>query len=95
MTPLRQRFLEDMQIRNYSPKTIKTTISHVAAFAAFCGKSPEHLGPEDIRRWQIHLISRKLKLVQVQSGRVCVEILLPRDAATRVERRDDPLRQAA
>ena len=58
MTPLRQRFLEDMQIRNYSPKTIKTYISHVAAFAAFCGKSPEHLGPEDIRRWQIHLISQ-------------------------------------
>ena len=58
MTPLRQRFLEDMQIRNYSTKTIKTYISHVAAFAAFCGKSPEHLGPEDIRRWQIHLISQ-------------------------------------
>ena len=38
---------------------LKTYISHVAAFAAFCGKSPEQLGPEDIRRWQLELISRK------------------------------------
>ena len=59
MTPLRQRFLEDLQIRNYSPRTIKTYISHVAAFAAFCGRSPEHLGPEDIRRWQVYLVGLK------------------------------------
>lgn len=59
MTPLRQRFSEDLQIRNYSPKTIKTYVSHVAAFAAFCHKSPEHLGTEDIRRWQIHLVAQK------------------------------------
>ena len=59
MTPLRQRFLDEMQIRNYSPKTIKAYISHVATFAAFCGRSPELLGAEDIRRWQMHLVAQK------------------------------------
>ena len=83
MTPLRQRFLEDMQIRNYSPKTIKTTISHVAAFAAFYGKSPEHLGPEDIRRWQIHLISQNQSWSKFNQA-VCAlkffyRVTLPRD----------------
>jgi site-specific recombinase XerD len=59
MTPLRQRFIEDMQIRNLSPKTIKTYTSHVVTFAAFHGKSPEHLGPEEIRRWQVDLVQRR------------------------------------
>ncbi len=39
MTPLRQRFIEDLQLRNLSPKTIKTYTSHIANFANFAGKS--------------------------------------------------------
>ena len=59
MTPLRQRFSDDMLIRNDSPKTIKTTISHVAGFAAFCRKSPDLLGPEEVRRWQVSLVAQR------------------------------------
>lgn len=55
MTPLRQRMIEDLQLRNRSPRTIETYISHVARFAKFHGRSPELLGPEDVRSYQVHL----------------------------------------
>ncbi len=59
MTALRQRMIEDLRVRNYSPRTIQTYLFHVAQFARYCGKSPELLGPEEIRRFQIHLIDEK------------------------------------
>jgi integrase/recombinase XerD len=55
MTPLRQRMTEDLQLRNRSPRTIETYISHVARFAKFHGRSPDLLGPEDVRVYQVHL----------------------------------------
>ena len=59
MTPLRQRMIEDMRIRNYSPKTIKDYVHHVAAFARHFGKSPDRLGPAHIHGYQVHLIDEK------------------------------------
>src|SRR4249919_4333504 len=59
MTPLRQRMLEDMQIRNYSPHTIDGYLRYVAQFAKHFGISPDRLGPEDIRTYQLHLLHRQ------------------------------------
>ena len=56
MTILRQRMIDDLKLRNYSPRTIETYISLVARFAAFHRRSPELLGPEDVRRYQLHLL---------------------------------------
>ena len=60
MTPLRQRFVEDLRIRNRSPRTIERYVSLVARFAAHFGRSPELLGPEEFRSYQLHLIGRKV-----------------------------------
>jgi len=59
MTALRQRMLEDLQIRNYAPTTIAAYIRSVAEFAGHFGKSPELPGPEQIRLFQLHLIQVK------------------------------------
>ena len=45
MTPLRQRMLEDMQIRNYSPHTIDGYLRYAAQFAKHFHTSPDRFGP--------------------------------------------------
>ena len=59
MTPLRIRMLEDMQVRNLSEHTQHSYLLQVAVFARHFEKSPELLGPEDIRSYQLYLINEK------------------------------------
>jgi integrase/recombinase XerD len=56
MTPLRQRMIDDLKIRNCSPRTIECYISMVARFAQFHRRSPELLGAEEVRAYQKHLV---------------------------------------
>ena len=56
MTPLRQRYLDDLRLRNYAPRTVDTYVRAVARFARHFGRSPERLGPEDVRAYQLHLL---------------------------------------
>jgi integrase/recombinase XerD len=58
-TPLGKRMLEDMQRRNLAKRTQETYIQQVALFARHFRKSPEALGPEDIRTYQLYLINEK------------------------------------
>lgn len=59
MTPLRQRMIEDMQVRNLSPRTQETYLLQVSLFARHFGRSPDQLGPEQIRAYQLHLTNQK------------------------------------
>jgi integrase/recombinase XerD len=61
ISPLRQRMIDDMTIRNMSPNTKNIYISAVARFSAYHRRSPDQLGLEDIRDYHLHLVSRKLK----------------------------------
>ena len=71
MTPLRKRMLEDLQIRNYSPNTVAAYIRRVAEFAKHFGKSPELLGPEEIREYQLYLIKEKPVSLSAYIQTVC------------------------
>jgi len=59
MTELRKRMLEDLQLRNYSTASQRSYIDAVARFARYFNKSPEKLGPEEIRAYQLHLLNEK------------------------------------
>jgi integrase/recombinase XerD len=61
ISPLRQRMIDDMKIRNMSPNTQYIYISAVARFSAYHRRSPDKLGLEEIRDYHLHLVSRKLK----------------------------------
>ena len=61
ISPLRQRMIDDMTIRNMSPNTKNIYISAVARFSAYHRRSPDQLGLEDIRDYHLHLVSRNLK----------------------------------
>jgi hypothetical protein len=47
--------VEDMQIRNLAPETQVSYVGHVTRFAKYCQRSPDELGAEDVRRYQLHL----------------------------------------
>jgi integrase/recombinase XerD len=59
MTPLRQRMVEDLRIRNYSPRTIQVYVGAVRRFAEHFGTRPDRLGPEHVRQYQVYLTETK------------------------------------
>ena len=59
MTSLRQRMLEDMQVRQLSPCTQQTYVETVARFARHFDRSPARLGPEAIRDYQVYLTNER------------------------------------
>jgi integrase/recombinase XerD len=60
MTPLRQRYVDDLRLRNKSPRTIETYVLRVAQFAKHFKCSPERLGGKQLRAYQQHLIARQV-----------------------------------
>jgi site-specific recombinase XerD len=56
MTALRQRMIEDMQLRNLSPHTIEAYVSAVVRFARHFGRSPEQLSGGQVRQYLLHLV---------------------------------------
>jgi hypothetical protein len=81
MTQLRERMLEELEHRNYSPGTAKAYLFAVKQFAEHFHRAPDRLGAEHIREHQLYLFrERKLaaKTVGAASGRAAV--LLRQDA---------------
>ena len=61
MTHLRQLMLDELQRRNYSPNTVRAYIHAVEDFATYFHRSPDQLGPDHVREYQVHLFrDRKL-----------------------------------
>jgi integrase/recombinase XerD len=59
VTPLRRTMLEELQRRNYASETIRSYILSVKQFAEYFGKSPQKMGAEEIRRFQLYLLREK------------------------------------
>jgi integrase/recombinase XerD len=59
MTALRQRMIADLQLRNYSPRTIEAYVRCVASFATHFHQSPDQLGPAHVREYQLFLVQQK------------------------------------
>ena len=58
---LRDRMIEEMKLRNFSPATQKSYVYAVSRLARYHNKSPDLLSKEDIRAFLVHLtVQRKL-----------------------------------
>ena len=71
MTPLRQRMLEDMQVRNLSVHTQRSYLEQVSRFARHFDKSPAELGPEEIRAYQVYLTNEKKRSRSTMTIALC------------------------
>lgn len=60
ITPLRQRMIEDMTIRNLSATTQASYVHWVKSFALHIGHSPDQATIEEVRAFQLHLVRRKI-----------------------------------
>jgi site-specific recombinase XerD len=65
ISPLRQRMIDDMKIRNMSPNTQKAYIRAVQNFSRHFGQSPDRLTFEHVRQYQLHLVSRRLQAATI------------------------------
>lgn len=76
MTPLRERMIEDMQLRNFSPKTQRSYVHYVAHFAKYFHRDPAELDLEAVRQYQLYLSQeRKLSPQSVNTFVSAVQFL--------------------
>jgi site-specific recombinase XerD len=71
VTPLRQKMMDDLHLRNYSDRTIKAYLRCVSNFARHFKKSPDELGPPQIREYQLYLVKQKQCSWAVFNQTVC------------------------
>ena len=58
VTPLRRRMIDDMMLRNLSPATQRSYLHAVTKFSRYFGRLPDRLGLEDVRAFQVYLVSQ-------------------------------------
>jgi site-specific recombinase XerD len=64
MTPLRQRFLDELTRRNYSPRTVEAYLAGVLKLVRHSGRAPDQVNADDLRAFQLHLIQRQVSWSQ-------------------------------
>jgi len=74
-SPLRQRMIEDMTIRKLAPRTQEGYIRTVKTFSAFLGASPARASFEDLRRYQLHLVSSGTSAASINSSLTALRFL--------------------
>jgi integrase/recombinase XerD len=67
ISPLRQRMLEDMQMRKLSDKTQSHYIRAVVNFTRFLGRSPDSATAEELRGYQLHLVESGISRIRLNA----------------------------
>ena len=65
ISPLRQRLLDEMQMRKLGPKTQSGYIRTVSRFFGWLGRSPDTATVEDLRRYQPHLVDQGISPISL------------------------------
>jgi site-specific recombinase XerD len=92
VTQLRKRVLEELERRNYSQATARAYVGAIRRFAAFFHRSPDQLGPEHIRQYQLHLVQeRRLHPRTVMLQMAALRFLFLKVLRRRYSRDDLPL----
>jgi integrase/recombinase XerD len=84
ISPLRQRMIDDMTVRNFAPNTQESYLHQVDLFIRYFDKPPDRLGPEEIRSYQIYLAKERraavgTRSVAVSALRFLYRVTLQRD----------------
>jgi site-specific recombinase XerD len=58
-TALTQRLIEDLKVRNYSPRTIEAYVAAMAKLAKHFQRAPDQMDGADVRAFQVHLLTQK------------------------------------
>ena len=80
MSLLRRRMIEDMTVRNLSPATQRSYLNAISKFSRYFGRSPDHLGLEDVHAFQVHLVATGDIMAGAQSDCLGAALFLRRDA---------------
>lgn len=78
-SPLRRRMIEDMTVRDLSPATQRSYLNAVSKFSRYFGRSPGHLGLEDVYAFQVHLGGDGDLVACIEPDRLCVTLFLRGD----------------
>jgi hypothetical protein len=59
MGRIRERMEADLKLKGFASTTCKEYLLRARHFVAYCQRSPEQLGEEDIRRFLLHLVEER------------------------------------
>lgn len=67
VSPLRQRMIEDMNMRKLSPKTQSGYIRAVINLTRYLGHSPDTATAEELRRYQIYMVDKGISSITLNA----------------------------
>jgi len=92
VTQLRKRVLDELERRNYSQATARAYVGAIRRFAEYFHRSPDQLGLEHVREYQLHLVQqRKLRPRTIMIQMAALRFLFLKTLRRRYSREDLPL----
>ena len=77
ISPLRQRMIDDMRMRHFSPATQRNYIRYVKDFAAYLRRSPDQASAEELRQYLLHLTNQGVSPASYNACLPALELSVP------------------